>query len=84
MSLDPKAVPVESQKDYQARIKKNYTINNLEPPFPWKVLPFNPFEFQLHLVYDQHIPTGEQFAEGVSQFFSGEGRFGGAGAGSNF
>lgn len=84
MALDPTAAPVESQKDYLARIKKNYTINNLEQPFPWKVQPFNPFEFQLNLVYDQHVPTGEQFAEGVSEFFGGGGKFGGGGAGSLF
>jgi hypothetical protein len=75
MALDPRSPLALTQKYYQALLQRNYTINNLEPPFTWKVQAFNPFEFQLHLVYDQHIPTGEQFAEGVSEFFGG-GNFG--------
>lgn len=83
MALDPSSAPVETQKEYQARLKKNYSINYLEPPFPWKVQSFNPFEFQLNRAEDRP-PTGQQFAEGVSEFFGGGGSFGGAGAGSLF
>lgn len=76
MALDPRSIPPETQKEYQARLKKNYTINFLEPPFPWKVQAFNPFEFRLNILRDDKIPTGEQFAEGVSEFFGGGGNFG--------
>lgn len=84
MPLNPRAPIKESQEDYQKRVKKNYTINHLEPPFPWNVQQFSPFEYQLHLNYEGKAPTGQQFAEGVSEFFGGGGSFGGGGAGSNF
>lgn len=83
MALDPKSPQAESQKDYQKRVQKSYALNNLEPPFPWKVQAFNPFTFRLHLVSLDKLPTGEQFAEGVSEFFSG-GTVGGGAAGTSF
>ena len=83
MGLDPKVPVLESQEDYQKRLKKNLAINFLEPPFPWIVQSFDPFSFNLHVVPDQG-PVAGASRRVVVPFTGGGGTFGGGGAGSNF
>jgi len=85
MSLDPKTPKQEEQEAYLKRIKQNYTLNNLEPPFPWTIQPFAPTAFNLHIAPAEGEPelTGEE-RKIVRPFQSGGGTFGGAGGGSNF
>jgi hypothetical protein len=57
VSLDPRQVALEKfLADTEKRQKRIYDLNHLEPPFPWKVIAFNPGTFGLDAIPDQKDP----------------------------
>lgn len=46
--------------EYPKREAFSRKANYLEPPFPWKIIPFNPLQFHLDRVPTPDDPQGSQ------------------------